>query len=83
MKDDNRAGADRLSVPAIIRVAVSDAGWLVLLLPLSVLFRGLMAIAIGFYTLRRRSSVLAGVYALGVLGLFGWLFAHIVRLWRD
>lgn len=83
MKDDNRGGADRLSVPAIIRVAVSDAGWLVLLLPLSVLFRGLMAIAIGFYALRRRSRALAGVYALGVLGVLSLLVASIVRLWRD
>lgn len=83
MTDDTRKAADRLGWPTIIHVAVTDVGWLVILLPLSVVFRALLLIATGDYRLRRRSRFLGGAYAVGVIGVVAWLFARVLRLWRD
>ncbi len=83
MTDDTRKGTDRLGWPTIIHVAVTDVGWLVILLPLSVVFRALLLVATGYYRLRRRSRFLGGAYAFGVIGAIAWLVARILRLWRD
>jgi hypothetical protein len=83
VKQTDKCGERHLGLPTITRVAVSDTGWLVLLLPLGLVFRMVLVLASAYYRLHRRSRILSSAYVLGVVAGLGWLGMCVARLWRE
>ena len=63
----------------LARVAISDLAWLVILVPLGVLFQVLLLPARGYYACRRLGRVPALVYTVAVVIGLGWLLRLVTR----
>ena len=77
-----RARSRRLSSRTLAYVALEDAAWLAVLVPVGLAFQGLLVLARGFYACRRRGAVWGALYVGAVVGVIGWLFAAALRARR-
>jgi hypothetical protein len=57
----------------LAHVAIADIAWLVILVPLGLLFQILLVLARGYYACRRQGRILGAFYAAAVVSGFGWL----------
>ena len=60
-------------------VAIEDLFWLTLLIPLGIVFQGILQLARGYYAIRKRGSKLAAAYTLTVAAVLGFLLVRFTR----